>query len=320
MRPAPPGAAPRPDRRRQVEAAGRRRAAPTVRPQEVRARERRPAAPVPTPRTCSRRARRARQAAAAAARAGTLRAARLRSARLAGRRPGRSATPRRPRSRRRGCSGGAGSDLPVRSPPRRVAVGRRRRVVRARRRASGSGSAPRRRRSSSVVQLLLVEPGASNGLPPATVRQREPRRRPDVLGVTSVAPRPGGERDRGPGHHQVGAHPVDLELGADARRSAAAPPRGSRTDGSIAWAARDPRRPVVLARRPSRGEASGSASKASRRRTTSARSAGSRVAATSTVSPNRSSSCGRSSPSSGFIVPTSRNRAACQTETPSRST
>ena len=39
-----------------------------------------------------------------------------------------------------------------------------------------------------------------------------------------------------------------------------------------------------------------------------------------TVSPKRSSSCGRSSPSSGFIVPTSRKREACRTETPSRST
>ncbi len=64
----------------------------------------------------------------------------------------------------------------------------------------------------------------------------------------------------------------------------------------------------------------GSASYASRRRTTSARSSASRVAAISTVRPNRSSNCGRSSPSSGFIVPTSRNRAACRTETPSRST
>jgi hypothetical protein len=67
-------------------------------------------------------------------------------------------------------------------------------------------------------------------------------------------------------------------------------------------------------------KATGSASKASRRRTTSTRVAGSRDAATSTVSPNRSSSWGRSSPSSGFIVPTSTKRAACSTETPSRST
>ena len=64
----------------------------------------------------------------------------------------------------------------------------------------------------------------------------------------------------------------------------------------------------------------GSASKASLRRTTSARSAGSWLAVTCTVSPNRSSNCGRSSPSSGFMVPTSRNREGCRTETPSRST
>ena len=45
----------------------------------------------------------------------------------------------------------------------------------------------------------------------------------------------------------------------------------------------------------------------------------SREACTSTVSPNRSSSCGRSSPSSGFMVPTSTNRASWECETPSRS-
>ena len=66
--------------------------------------------------------------------------------------------------------------------------------------------------------------------------------------------------------------------------------------------------------------AAGSASKAIRLRTTSARVAGSRGAAASTVRPNRSSSCGRSSPSSGFMVPTSKNLAACCTDTPSRST
>ncbi|CAM4048086.1 hypothetical protein NOMA109596_19320 [Nocardioides marinus] len=64
----------------------------------------------------------------------------------------------------------------------------------------------------------------------------------------------------------------------------------------------------------------GSASKASRRRTTSTRRAGSRGAATSTDRPNRSSSCGRSSPSSGFMVPTRTKRAGWVTENPSRST
>ena len=41
---------------------------------------------------------------------------------------------------------------------------------------------------------------------------------------------------------------------------------------------------------------------------------------TSTHNPKRSSSCGRSSPSSGFIVPTRMNREGCETDTPSRST
>src|SRR5258707_15884576 len=36
-------------------------------------------------------------------------------------------------------------------------------------------------------------------------------------------------------------------------------------------------------------------------------------------SPKRSSSCGRSSPSSVFIVPTSRKRASCSIDTASRS-
>lgn len=64
----------------------------------------------------------------------------------------------------------------------------------------------------------------------------------------------------------------------------------------------------------------GSASKANRRRTTSARCAGSRLARTSTVRPKRSSNWGRSSPSSGFMVPIRTMRAGCETETPSRST
>ena len=54
-------------------------------------------------------------------------------------------------------------------------------------------------------------------------------------------------------------------------------------------------------------------------RMTSARTSTSREACTSTVSPNRSSSCGRSSPSSGFMVPISTKRASWLCETPSRS-
>ena len=42
-------------------------------------------------------------------------------------------------------------------------------------------------------------------------------------------------------------------------------------------------------------------------------------ACTSTARPNRSSNCGRSSPSSGFMVPTNTNLASCRCDTPSRS-
>ena len=62
-----------------------------------------------------------------------------------------------------------------------------------------------------------------------------------------------------------------------------------------------------------------SASNASRARMTSARTSTSRDARTSTVSPNRSSSCGRSSPSSGFMVPIRTKRASWLCDTPSRS-
>jgi energy-coupling factor transporter ATP-binding protein EcfA2 len=66
--------------------------------------------------------------------------------------------------------------------------------------------------------------------------------------------------------------------------------------------------------------AAGKRSWSSRARTMAARRAGSALATTGTHRPNRSSSCGRSSPSSGFMVPTSRNLEACRSEIPSRST
>jgi len=83
---------------------------------------------------------------------------------------------------------------------------------------------------------------------------------------------------------------------------------------------------MILAARASSAAAqswanpAGSASAASRRLTTSTRVPGSRLAVTSTVSPNRSRSCGRSSPSSGFIEPIRTNRAGWLTDTESRST
>lgn len=65
---------------------------------------------------------------------------------------------------------------------------------------------------------------------------------------------------------------------------------------------------------------SGSESKASLRRTTSMRMAVSLSPCTSTDRPNLSRSCGRRSPSSGFMVPTSTNLEGCEKDTPSLST
>ena len=101
------------------------------------------------------------------------------------------------------------------------------------------------------------------------------------------------------------------------RRSSAS---GSTTDASRARASAIRRAVAASASAKVAANAAGSDSNAIRLRTTSTRVSTSRDARTSTVSPNRSSSCGRSSPSSGFIVPTSRNDAACDTDTPSRST
>ena len=66
--------------------------------------------------------------------------------------------------------------------------------------------------------------------------------------------------------------------------------------------------------------ACGSSSKARRMRKISSRCWGSSRLPSTTDRPKRSTSWGRSSPSSGFIVPTSANRAACCCEMPSRST
>src|SRR6266851_4953727 len=60
--------------------------------------------------------------------------------------------------------------------------------------------------------------------------------------------------------------------------------------------------------------------KSASRSAISTRSSGSRMPSTSTHSPKRSSSCGRSSPSSGFMVPTRMKREGCENDTPSLST
>ena len=100
----------------------------------------------------------------------------------------------------------------------------------------------------------------------------------------------------GPFSGATGAERVEHRLGHDHRGQAAAVPRRSAR-------LRDGRPRPSWRRKPA-----GSASKASRRRTTSARERGSVIGSTSTARPNRSSNCGRRSPSSGFIVPTRTNR------------
>ena len=63
----------------------------------------------------------------------------------------------------------------------------------------------------------------------------------------------------------------------------------------------------------------GSLSKSSRRRMICPRSVGAVWPLRATFKPKRSSNCGRSSPSSGFMVPISTNFAECRWEMPSRS-
>ncbi len=95
-----------------------------------------------------------------------------------------------------------------------------------------------------------------------------------------------------------------------------------RTSSSDSWAVRRSprrsRRAYSAAPHPALNT-SGSTSKASRRRTASARSSGSSLLATSTDRPKRSRSWGRRSPSSGFIEPISTNRLGWDSEMPSRS-
>ena len=77
---------------------------------------------------------------------------------------------------------------------------------------------------------------------------------------------------------------------------------------------------LVLLATSRAGTPSGSAANASRRRITSARAADRAAPRPRPRARCRSAICGRSSPSSGFIVPTRRNRAGWETDTPSRST
>ena len=246
---------------------------------------------------------------------------------------------------RAGCACGAGARLGARPSARRVppAYGSRARRPAPRRptgRRLGGGCWSEWRRPSSPPApglgavvcwrwLSIERPGRRGPAPSRAARTaggRPPVEQRQLGGVADVLlgtarGRPGVRRQRRGRlvHHDVGAQAVDLEVGAEVgdqvqhpvvedRRTAAA--RGR--PGS-AGAPRPRRRPalheperVVLEGDPPLDDL-GALGRSSR-------------PWTSTASAKRSRSCGRRSPSSGFIVPTRINWAGCESETPSRST
>ena len=247
-------------------------------------------------------------------------------------RNGRRTACRPPRraQRRAAAPSRSSSSLPPPGPRSRalsrtsVAVGAtavRAAAVGGRRAGSSSGpSCP----AASVEGLRRASrrrrPGASKGLRRRRCGRASRAATRTSSSVTTSRPRPGGVRDGGAGGDEVGAQAVDVEGGAD--RGDLAQRVVGEDDARQAGAGvgdpggqRRPRRPATR-RRSRRGRRRRRTGGAPPRRARPGRGG----AATSTVSPNRSSSWGRSSPSSGFIVPTSRKRAACRTETPSRST
>ena len=62
-----------------------------------------------------------------------------------------------------------------------------------------------------------IDAGIVEGIPAAAVRQCQFRGRPNVLGGNTVRFAPGGVRDGRAGHHQIGAHTVDVEGRAQRR-------------------------------------------------------------------------------------------------------
>ena len=224
-----------------------------------------------------------------------------------------SASPSGARSRR-----GRGPDRdPVRSTGRVRGQGRgwrprRRAPRRARRRAGrhrpsagrtdragcdGPARGPRRgggRPASPPIARRGPPPPQRRGT--ASDRPAGPRRRPRPPGATPrAAARPGGWPARRPRWPSGSVSPRPARGRRRHRAGRSGSPRGHRCRGGgrrrRGGAAPRPRGPSTLV-----------------------------GAVTSTQSPKRSSSCGRSSPSSGFIEPTSTKRAGWRCEMPSRST
>lgn len=143
------------------------------------------------------------------------------------------------------------------------------------------------------------------------MQQGEMFHRIDVLRLDPLAAAPGRMGARRAQPDQVGAQAIDSRLEAasgDAIQRRIV--QGIRASCRRASAQR--RRRVSCWPSQRSTKACGSASKASRRRMISARSAGGGWVSRRTLRPKRSSSCGRSSPSSGFIVPISTKRAGCR--------
>ncbi|CAM5559320.1 hypothetical protein SFIMM107S_05927 [Streptomyces griseus] len=65
-----------------------------------------------------------------------------------------------------------------------------------------------------LVELVLVQARRVEGVAATPVGECEERGLPHVVGGDLLAPRPGGQRGGGTGHHDVGPHPVHLERGA----------------------------------------------------------------------------------------------------------
>ena len=176
-------------------------------------------------------------------------------------------------------------------------------------RVTSISSASSRRRRSTCGSTLG---GGRERVDGEAVAERELGRLEHVVRLDLVAPGERGDRLRALDDRDVGA----VAARRRSRRRAARPrrragraraptPRRASAAATAAASSACAAAHVRAERRP------GSAANASRRRTTSARASGSASASTSTSSPIRSAICGRSSPSSSFIVPTSRNRAGC---------
>ena len=107
------------------------------------------------------------------------------------------------------------------------------------------------------VQLVLVELRRVERLPPAPVRQRQPRGGPHVHGGDLVPALPCRVRDRRPRGHQVRAQPVHVERRAHRRHLPQRRRRAAPRPGSRAWAATIRAASPASAALPPRGERRG---------------------------------------------------------------